>query len=249
MTILLPVKRNPAGWVILFLSLASYSCFGQNTVSKRNPYNLKLIVSIDAYRQQVANEPQMLMVDLEKSVEGIITDIRYATKNNFTGTVIYTGPKAYARKPVADALRKVQDSLAFYHIGLKIYDAYRPYAATLKFYEVYPDTNFVADPRYGSNHNRGCAVDVSLVELSTGRELPMPTPFDDFTNKAGMAYTNLPDTVLKNRRLLSGVMTHFGFEQYAYEWWHFDYRERKKYSLMDLSFGELEKAIQQENQK
>jgi len=245
----LPVKFLPESLMILIFSLLSFICLGQNAVNKRNPYNLNLIVSADAYRQQVAKEPQMLMVDLEKSVEGLILDIRYATRNNFTGTIIYTEPRAFVRKPVAEALRKVQDSLAFYSIGLKIYDAYRPYSATLKFYEVYPDTNFVADPRYGSNHNRGCAVDVSLVELSTGRELPMPTPFDDFTKKAGMAYQALPDTVLKNRKLLSGVMTYFGFQQYNLEWWHFDYRERKKYKLMDLSFGELEQAFQHDGQE
>ena len=242
------VNRMHAGLLIFLFSLLYGVCFSQTALSKRNPYNLKLIVSVDAYRQQVAKEPQMLMVDLEKAIGGIVTDIRYATKNNFTGEIIYSAPRAFVRKPVAEALRKVQDSLAYYHLGLKIYDAYRPYAATLKFYEVYPDTNFVADPRYGSNHNRGCAVDVTLVELSTGRELPMPTQFDDFTKKAGMAYTNLPDAVLKNRKLLSGVMSSFGFNPYTLEWWHFDFRERKKYSLMDLSFEELEKVYLQYGQ-
>jgi D-alanyl-D-alanine dipeptidase len=91
------VKRLPEGLVILLLSLSSFYCSGQTQVNKRNPYNLKLIVSADAYRQQVAKEPQMLMVDLRKSLAGLVFDIRYATKNNFTGTIIYTEPGAFVR--------------------------------------------------------------------------------------------------------------------------------------------------------
>lgn len=238
-----PVKPLHAFVVILLISLTPFAGTGQTPVSNRNPYNLKLTVSVDAYRQQVAKNFRNRMVDLEKAIEGIATDIRYATENNFTGEVIYTEPRAFVRNPVAEALGKVQDSLAVHKIGLKIYDAYRPYAATLKFYEVYPNTNFVANPRYGSKHNRGCAVDLSLVELSSGKELPMPTGFDEFSAKAGMAYTNLSDTVLANRRLLSGVMTYFGFEQNPSEWWHFDFTGWKNFALMDLSFSELDKAM------
>ena len=136
-------------------------------------------MTVEDYQEIAARDSQMLIVDLEEVIGNIYLDIRYATANNFTGEVIYTAPKAYARKPVAEALQRVQDSLAYYRIGLKIYDAYRPYAASLRFFEVYPDTNFVADPRHGSRHNRGCAVDLTLVELGSGREIPMPSEFDD----------------------------------------------------------------------
>jgi D-alanyl-D-alanine dipeptidase len=156
--------------------------------------------------------------------------------------VIYKAPKAFLRSPVAAALKKVQDSLAFYKAGLKIWDAYRPYAASIRFFEVYPDTNFVANPRYGSRHNRGCAVDLTLVERVSGKELPMPTPFDDFTPKAHPAYASLPDTVLSNRALLFGIMAHFGFTPIESEWWHFDYKDWKSYPLMDLTFEELDKT-------
>lgn len=180
------------------------------------------------------------MVDVSKIIDDIALDIRYATKNNFTKQVIYTAPKAFARKPVVEALKQVQDSLAFLNLGLKIYDAYRPYAATLLFYEIYPDTNFVANPRYGSRHNRGCAIDLTLIDKNTGNEIPMPSGFDDFSEKAHPDYTNLPDTVLANRALLFSVMSHFGFTHYPSEWWHFDHIGWEDFQLMNISFEDIE---------
>jgi D-alanyl-D-alanine dipeptidase len=144
--------------------------------------------------------------------------------------------------PVAYAIQKVQDSLRYHGLGLKIYDAYRPYAATLLFYQVYPDTNFVASPRSGSRHNRGCAVDLTIVERATGKELSMPTQFDDFSDKANPTYTNLPDSVKANRKFLFELMAHFGFKPISTEWWHFDFTGWEKYPLMDLSFEELDKV-------
>jgi D-alanyl-D-alanine dipeptidase len=201
------------------------------------------MTDIREYLAEIRENPGMEMVDLEKSASGIRLDIRYATPDNFTGQVIYTAPRAFVRLPVARALQKVQDSLKFHHLSLKIFDAYRPYAATLKFYEVYPDTSFVANPRFGSRHNRGCAVDVTLVESGTGRELPMPTKFDDFTEKAGYSFQDLPADALANRALLAGIMSHFGFIPYPSEWWHFDFKGWERFGLMDLSFEELDSII------
>ncbi len=182
----------------------------------------------------------MELMNLEELIPNINLDIRYATINNFTSKIIYTKPKAYARKQVAYALKKVQDSLTKIGLGLRIFDAYRPYSATLKFYEVYPDTNFVANPRYGSRHNRGCAIDLTLINLFTGNEIPLPTPFDDFTEKAHPDYPNFPEEILENRALLFGVLSHFGFTHYPTEWWHFDFKGWEQYPLMDLSFEELQ---------
>ncbi len=137
------------------------------------------------------------------------------------------------------ALRKVQDSLSKHNIGLIVFDAYRPYSATVKFYEIVKDTRFVADPKVGSKHNRGCAIDVSLYDLSTGKELAMPTPFDDFSAKANATYPELPGDVLQNRALLAGVMQAFGFLIYPDEWWHFDYQDWENYPLMDIPLEEL----------
>ncbi len=225
---------------VLFVVLVSASGgFVKDESGDRNPFKLDLIQTLEAYQQQVAQNRQMQMIDLERTIPGIVFDIRYATANNFTHKVIYTSPKAFVRKPVAEALQKIQDSLFVYRLGLKIYDAYRPYAATLYFYEVYPDSNFVANPRRGSRHNRGCAVDLTLVDLASGKEIPMPTEFDDFSPKANPTYPDLPAPVLANRKLLFGIMSHFGFVNYPSEWWHFDFIGYEKYQLMDLSFEEL----------
>lgn len=226
-------------FVTLLLFISFHACKDLKNTSQ-NPHNLKLINAPDDYLAQVESDPRNLMVDIEEEIPGIIMDIRYATRNNFTGETIYTAPKAYLRKPAVAALKRVQDSLKQYNLGLIVYDAYRPYAASLKFFEVYPDTNFVANPKYGSRHNRGCAVDVTLACLVTKEEIPMPTAFDEFTERAHPNYPTLHDTVIKNRTLLTGIMAHFGFTQYPTEWWHFDFTGWENFELMDLTFEELE---------
>lgn len=226
---------------VLLSIVVGTNSFGQSSQSDRNPYHLKLIQTATNYQNQVFENPEMEMVELKNSIPDIKLDIRYATANNFTGKVIYGSPRAFARKPVVEALRKIQDSLSIYNLGLKIYDSYRPYSATLRFFEVYPDTNFVASPRSGSRHNRGCAVDLTLIDKNTGEEIPMPTAFDDFSERAHPEYPNLPEKVLANRKFLFGLFTHFGFNHYPSEWWHFDFNGWDKYPLMDLSFEELSK--------
>ncbi len=227
--------------IFLISIVVGTNSFGQSSPADRNPYHLKLIQTANSYQSQVFENPEMEMVELKNSISDIKLDIRYATANNFTGKVIYGSPRAFARKPVVEALRKIQDSLSIYHLGLKIYDSYRPYSATLRFFEVYPDTNFVASPRSGSRHNRGCAVDLTLIDKNTGEEIPMPTAFDDFSERAHPDYPNLPEKVLANRKFLFGLFTHFGFKHYPSEWWHFDFNGWDKYPLMDLSFEELSK--------
>ena len=125
-------------------------------------------------------------------------------------------------------------------MGLKIFDAYRPYRVTIIFYEKVKDTVFVASPYRGSRHNRGAAVDLTLINLRSGRELKMPTAFDDFTKKAHANYSKLPRSVIRNRELLKSVMLKNGFEVYADEWWHYDYKGWRDHPVLDLSFEELE---------
>ena len=227
----------------VFIIIISLTAACGRASQKEN--ELYVVTSIDEFRQQVASDPAMELVDLERVIDGIMLDIRYATDNNFTGEVIYTMPKAYVRIPVAEALGMVNDSLRAHGMGIIVYDAYRPYSATVRFYEVYPDTEFVADPKFGSKHNRGCAVDVSLFDLTTGEEVLMPTEFDEFSERARHSYTDLPEEAINNRSLLTGVMKHFGFAPYPSEWWHFDYQGWDKYPLMNISFEDLEKSSQE----
>lgn len=224
---------------LFFLLISGCSESIDKCHKKPNPYGLNIVQCISDYRTIVATNPDMELIDLEMFIPTIVLDIRYATTNNFTGKIIYSNPKAFVRKPVAVALKNIQDSLSKLGLGLKIFDAYRPYSATIKFFEVFPDTNFVANPKIGSRHNRGTAIDLTLINISTQKELPMPTPYDDFSEKAQPTYPNLPDNVLKNRELLFGILSHFGFSHYPTEWWHFDFQGWQQFPLMDLSFEEL----------
>lgn len=193
-----------------------------------------------AYLEEVRKNPEKELIDLEAYVPGIALDIRYATTNNFTGEQIYNEAKAYARRPVADALKKIQADLKKRGLGLKIYDAYRPYRATVKFYEVYRDTTYVASPYSGSRHNRGCAVDLTVVDLSTGQELKMPTGYDVFSREAWPSTPVADAGIRKNRQLLIDAMEKYGFKVNASEWWHFDFKGWKHFEVLDIDFGELE---------
>jgi D-alanyl-D-alanine dipeptidase len=223
------------------MALSLSGCKGQIKVDPKNPYGLEIINTLEEYSKSVEADSSNLLVDLEKYIPGVVLDIRYATENNFTGKKIYTAPKAWLRRDAADSLLKVQQILAQEGLGIKVFDAYRPYAGTLYFYKVYGDTTFVAAPWKGSIHNRGGAVDLTLIDLATGEELAMPTPFDEFSKRASYHYTELPQEVLSNRDRLLKVMTENGFTPYEFEWWHFNIKGRERYSLLDISFEDLEK--------
>jgi D-alanyl-D-alanine dipeptidase len=197
-------------------------------------------VTLQQYQQQVKNDAEKELVNLATVIPGIVLDIRYATANNFTGEVIYNLPRAYARKPVADALRKAQEEFSKHGVGIKVYDAYRPYSATVKFYEVYRDTTYVASPYKGSRHNRGCAIDMTLVDLKTSEELRMPTEYDSFKKEAWPTTPVKDPVIKKNRELIISVMHKHGFKVNASEWWHFDFNGWQKFEVMDIDFEELE---------
>jgi D-alanyl-D-alanine dipeptidase len=202
-------------------------------------YGLKPI-TLAEYKTSILQNSKNELIDLKKFIPGIVLDIRYATPNNFTNEVIYQSARAYARKPVAEALRNAQLEFKQYGVGIKIFDAYRPYSATVKFYEVYKDTTYVASPYRGSRHNRGCAIDMTLVDLKTGKELAMPTEFDSFKKEAWPTTPVKEPVVKKNRDLIISVMHKHGFKVNSSEWWHFDFIGWQKYDVMDISFEELE---------
>lgn len=220
--------------IILLMVLFTAPVFGQYK------YGLKPI-TYGAYQQAIKTNPENELVNLQQFIPGIVLDIRYATPNNFTGEKIYNLPRAYARKPVAEALKKAQEEFKKSGVGIKIYDAYRPYSATVKFYEVYRDTTYVASPYKGSRHNRGCAIDMTLVDLKTGKELKMPTEYDSFKKDAWPTTPVKDPEIKKNRDLIISVMEKHGFKVNASEWWHFDFIGWQKFDVMDIDFEELEK--------
>ncbi len=217
--------------------LATASLEGQ-TISA---YGLR-VTRWTEYQASIVQHPNLELLDLEKVIPGLVLDIRYATENNFMKKRMYRLAKAYARKPVAEALARVQADLHTQGLALKIYDAYRPYSVTVAFYESYRDTTYVASPYRGSRHNRGCALDLTLINRSTGKELLMPTAFDSF-EKAAWPRTPVADPVIrKNRDTLIRAMEKHGFRVNTSEWWHFDFMGYRQYDVLDVSFEELEKV-------
>ncbi|MFK7743368.1 MAG: serine hydrolase [Planctomycetota bacterium] len=160
-------------------------------------------------------------------------DVRYAGDNNFLGAKVYDRAVAKLQRPAAEALQRAHAALAAHGVGIKVFDAYRPWWVTKVFWDAAPADQkiFVADPSRGSRHNRGCAVDVTLVELDTGREVAMPSGFDEFTERAYSDYPGGTSRQRHFRALLRRAMEAEGFSVYEQEWWHFDYRDWRQYPV------------------
>jgi D-alanyl-D-alanine dipeptidase len=220
-------------FLFLLAFISGVHAFGQYK------YGLK-VTNFTEYKESIKTNPEKELINLEKFVPGLAMDIRYATTNNFMHEKMYNMARAYARKPVAEALQKIQAELKPQGLGIKMFDAYRPYKATVKFYETYHDTTYVASPYRGSRHNRGCALDLTVIDLKTGKELEMPTEYDSFKKEAWPSTPVKDPLIRKNRQLLIDVMQKYGFKVNGSEWWHYDFNGWKKYEVMDIDFEELE---------
>ena len=189
------------------------------------------------------------LVELVRLDTKLRLDIRYATANNFLGRAVYTEARAFLQRPAALALVRVHRKLRRKGYGLVIFDGYRPWSVTKIFWDSTPEEKraFVADPRKGSRHNRGCAVDLTLFDIKTGRLLPMPSDYDDFSERAHPNYQGGTAEERRNRDLLRAAMEAEGFTVYENEWWHFDYKDWKRYAILNLSFTEA--AQQQSKQR
>ena len=181
------------------------------------------------------------LVELAKLDPSIKLDIRYATPNNFLGTPIYTQARAFLQRPAAEALLRTLPELKAKGYGIIIHDGYRPWYVTKIFWDATPRDQkiFVADPKAGSRHNRGCAVDLSLYDLQTGEEVRMPSGYDEMTDRA---YANSPAGTADERTrrlLLRQVMEKQGFWVNPTEWWHFDYKDWGQYPILNVRFEDL----------
>jgi zinc D-Ala-D-Ala dipeptidase len=177
-------------------------------------------------------------IDVKKYDFSFILDIKYATKNNFTHQAVYPEARCLIRKPVAQALSRVQAALKVRGLRLKIFDCYRPLSVQRKFWELVPDERYVANPQKGSRHNRGAAVDVTLVD-STGEELEMPSAFDDFSEKAHRNALRATPKAKANLKLLERMMLSEGFQVFDTEWWHFDFKGWEQYSVEDVPLSSV----------
>ena len=181
------------------------------------------------------------LVELTRLDPAIRLDIRYATSRNFLGTPLYSQARAFLQRPAAEALVRVQHALARDGYGLLVHDAYRPWYVTRLFWDATPADKhaYVADPAKGSRHNRGCAVDLTLYDLRSGRAVEMPSLYDEMSERAYPTYAGGLEEPRRLRELLRRHMEAEGFSVFQYEWWHFDYRDWKSYALQNARFEDI----------
>lgn len=210
---------------------------------------LIILLPIVAFCQSAVDE----LVNPKDLIPDIVIDLRYSTKDHkflnlpqgdmplpkfyATNECLILSSAAVRLKTAQDSLRKIRthNSQSYPQgIGIKIWDGYRPRAVQWLFWEIFPNSTYIADPSSGSKHNRGGAIDLTLVDLATGQELHMPTLFDDFSDQASHSYTNLPPDILANRTLLKTVMNYAGFSEYEAEWWHYEIPYASSYPLLDF---------------
>ena len=181
------------------------------------------------------------LVELVRMEPTIRLDLRYATTNNFTGRVLYKQARAFMIESAAKAVVRAHKALASQGMGLSIFDAYRPWAVTKQLWDATEPAkrDYVANPKRGSRHNRGCAIDLTLCRLADGAQLPMPSGFDDFSERAHRDYTGGTAEETKNRAILEAIMVVEGFIGMPNEWWHFDYQDWAQYPVLDIAFEDL----------
>lgn len=187
------------------------------------------------------NKREADLVELIKLDKTIKLDIRYARTDNFVGKAVYPEARAFLQRDAAEALLRVHKKLKKQKLGLVIFDGYRPWSITKLFWEVTPEEKrkFVANPKNGSKHNRGCAVDLSIYDRKTGRLVPMPSDFDEFTERASPEYKGGSAEETENRDLLRHLMEAEGFTVNQNEWWHFDYKDWQNYAIYDIPFSDI----------
>jgi zinc D-Ala-D-Ala dipeptidase len=238
--------RLARGFYIRLSGLLLMVQVGSAQVSFRiTPLRPVKVLREEAMRLQPPQEQRAFrtseLVELVKLDPTIKLDIRYATTNNFLGTPVYTQARAFLQRPAAEALLRAHRELKAKGYGLIIHDGYRPWYVTKVFWDATPDDKkiFVANPAAGSKHNRGCAVDLSLYDLKTGREVQMPSGYDEMTDRAYANYAGGTAEERALRLLLREAMERQGFAVIPTEWWHFDYKDWMQYPILNERFEDL----------
>jgi len=191
------------------------------------------------------------LVDVATLDPRIKLDIRYATSANFLSTPVYSSTRAFLQRPAAYALLRAHRELLQQGYGLMIFDAYRPWYVTKIFWDATPATKheFVADPAKGSRHNRGCAVDLSMFDLKTGKPVEMPSSYDEMSERSHINYQGGTEEARHLRDMLRAAMEAEGFAVYEPEWWHYDYKDWKEYPILNISFSEIGKSAAKKSKR
>lgn len=207
-------------WILL-LALVLTGCT-KEVATVTEPTKPVPVMTAPAQRETLPPEPaDSDFVRVIDYISGIRQELKYATEDNFTGQVIYGFQDAYLRYGTVKKLKAVSEDLAEMGLYLKIWDGFRPVSAQFRLWEACPDATFVADPNKGfSSHSRGNTVDITLVD-GEGKEFPMPTGFDDFTDKADRDYSDCTEEERNNAMILELLMEKHSFKGYAGEWWHY----------------------------
>ena len=181
------------------------------------------------------------LVELIKLDPTIKLDIRYAGTNNFLGKPVYKEARAFLQRPAAEAVVRAHRALAAHGYGLLIHDGYRPWAITKLFWDMTSgkQREFVADPKSGSKHNRGAAVDLTMYELKTGKPVQMPGDYDEMTERSYPDYAGGTAEQRARRDRLRTVMEAEGFTVEPNEWWHYNYKDWREYPILDIPFSAI----------
>ncbi|MFZ2544621.1 MAG: M15 family metallopeptidase [Candidatus Saccharimonadales bacterium] len=181
------------------------------------------------------------LIEIKKHIPSIKVDLPYATTDNISGEILYRVAKAYLVEEVVNALIPIQNELKTHNMSLLVWDAYRPFSVSQILWNSTPKTQhqFVSNPKTGSTHNRGCAVDLTLYDISNERIIDMPSQFDDFSERAFPNYSEASKIALKNRNKLINIMEANNFTVNGYEWWHFDWNNWNSWPILDTPIEEL----------
>ena len=216
-----------------------------NMLSRRYAIIFAFLVTILACAHRPPQErgdflaPDLVeLIDLDPTFQ---LDIRYATSNNFLGRPAYKEARAFLQRPAAEALVRAHSKLKAQNYGIAIFDGYRPWSVTKIFWDATPADKkiFVADPQKGSRHNRGCAVDLTLFDLATGKQVEMPGGYDEMTERSHINYAGGTEESRRLRDILREAMEAEGYLVYEPEWWHYDYKDWQKYPILNVPFSEL----------
>lgn len=204
---------------------------------------LTIVNQSSAFISSIKANPKLQLVELKTIVPDIKYDLKYASTANFTSVRLYPSntQSTFLRKEPAQALAEIAKVLAAKGLGILVWDAYRPYHVTVKFWELIKDERYVANPAKGSGHNRGIAIDMTLYDLKTGVLLDMPTAFDDFSEKAHHGADQVSPKQKENRELLRALMEGNGFIKFPTEWWHYYWPNGEQYDVLDFNFKQIKK--------
>ena len=173
----------------------------------------------------------MKLVEILPDQQDIIISLAYASDKNFTGKKIYRNNGCFLREEAFLALTKTIEIARKLGFKIKIFDTFRPVEAQKKMWDFNPDPKYIANPKFGSPHSRGIAVDLTLCNMDNS-ELDMGTSFDSFSEKSHHDYFDFNEKILKNRNTLLGIMTLSGWDFYINEWWHYQLFESKTFPLL-----------------